>query len=105
MRPTDISPISRVMRRVDLATDGSVAGDGIRTGFPSIDRWLGGGVRPGRVYGESDRFAAYVKDRPVVVQDLGATIFHAMNIAPETRTSRDGFTRPVSTGRPLLELF
>lgn len=35
------------MRRVDLTTDGSVAGDGIRTGFPSIDRWLGGGVRPG----------------------------------------------------------
>jgi replicative DNA helicase len=35
------------MRRVDLASDGSVAGDGIRTGFPSIDRWLGGGVRPG----------------------------------------------------------
>ncbi|MDH5234612.1 MAG: DnaB helicase C-terminal domain-containing protein [Gemmatimonadota bacterium] len=35
------------MRRVDLAADGSAAGDGIRTGFPSIDRWLGGGVRPG----------------------------------------------------------
>jgi len=35
------------MRRVDLATDGSLAGDGVRTGFPSIDRWLGGGVRPG----------------------------------------------------------
>ncbi len=35
------------MRRVDLAADGQVAGDGVRTGFPSIDRWLGGGVRPG----------------------------------------------------------
>ena len=35
------------MRRVDLAADGSVAGDSVGTGFPSIDRWLGGGVRPG----------------------------------------------------------
>ena len=35
------------MRRVDLAADGSVAGESVRTGFPSIDRWLGGGVRAG----------------------------------------------------------
>jgi hypothetical protein len=39
------------------------------------------------------------------VQDLGATIYHALNIAPETRLGRDGFTRPVSTGTPLLDLF
>ncbi len=47
MRPTDISPISRVMRRIDLVADGALAGDTTRTGFPSIDRWLGGGVRSG----------------------------------------------------------
>ena len=47
MRPTDISPISRVMRRIDLVADGALAGDTVRTGFPSIDRWLGGGVRSG----------------------------------------------------------
>lgn len=47
MRPTDISPISRVMRRIDLVADGSLAGDTACTGFPSIDRWLGGGVRSG----------------------------------------------------------
>ncbi len=65
----------------------------------------GGGVRGGAVYGESDRIGAYVKDRPVQVQDLGATIFHAMNVPAETRMGRDGFTRPVSTGQPLLDLF
>lgn len=65
----------------------------------------GGGIRGGAVYGESDRIGAYVKDRPVRVQDLGATIFHAMNIPLETRMGRDGFTRPVSTGTPLLDLF
>ena len=34
----------------------------------------GGGIRGGAVYGESDRIGAYVKDRPVRLQDLGATI-------------------------------
>jgi replicative DNA helicase len=47
LRPTDISPISRVMRRVDLVADGSLAGDASLTGFPSVDRWLGGGLRAG----------------------------------------------------------
>jgi replicative DNA helicase len=35
------------MRRVDLVADGSLAGDASLTGFPSVDRWLGGGVRAG----------------------------------------------------------
>ncbi len=65
----------------------------------------GAGIRGGAVYGETDRIGAYVKDRPVRVQDLGATIYHALNIAPETRLGRDGFTRPVSTGTPMLDLF
>jgi uncharacterized protein (DUF1501 family) len=65
----------------------------------------GGGIRGGAVYGETDRIAAYVKDRPVRVQDLGATIFHSLGVPLETRLSRDGFTRPVSTGQPLLDLF
>ena len=44
---TDISPIARVMRRVDEATDGSPSPDSIATGFPSVDKLLGGGVRRG----------------------------------------------------------
>ncbi len=35
------------MRRVDLAADGTAATDTFRTGFPSVDRWLGGGIRRG----------------------------------------------------------
>lgn len=65
----------------------------------------GGGIRGGTVYGESDRIAGYVKDRPVTVQDLGATIFHALNIPAATRLGRDGFTKPVSQGQPILDLF
>jgi hypothetical protein len=65
----------------------------------------GGGIRGGAVYGESDRIGAYVKDRPVRPQDLGATIYHALDVPLELRLGRDGFTRPITTGQPLLDLF
>jgi replicative DNA helicase len=47
LRPTDISPLARLVRRVDAASDGETAADAFATGFPSIDKWLGGGVRRG----------------------------------------------------------
>lgn len=65
----------------------------------------GAGIRGGSVYGASDKHAAYVKDAPVPPEDLAATLYHALGIPLETRLSPDGFTRPVSTGRPLLDLF
>ena len=65
----------------------------------------GGGVRGGMVYGESDKFAAYVKDKPVRPQDLGATIYHALGVPLDLRLGKDGFTRPISSGEPILDLF
>ena len=65
----------------------------------------GGGIRGGAVYGETDKHAAYVKDRPVRPQDLGATIFHSLGVPLHTRLGKDGFTRPLSTGEPLADLF
>ncbi len=65
----------------------------------------GCGIRGGMVYGESDRSAAYVKDRPVRPQDVGATIYHALGVPLDVRLGRDGFTRPITTGQPILELF
>jgi uncharacterized protein (TIGR03437 family) len=32
------------------------------------------------VYGESDKIAAYVKDKPVRAQDLGATVYHSLGV-------------------------
>ena len=43
----DISPLARVMRRVDEATDGAAAPDAVPTGFGSVDKLLGGGLRRG----------------------------------------------------------
>lgn len=65
----------------------------------------GGGIRGGAVYGETDKHGAYVKDRPVRPQDLGATIFQSLGVPLHTRLGKDGFTRPLSTGEPLQALF
>jgi hypothetical protein len=65
----------------------------------------GAGIRGGMVYGESDRIGAYVRDKPVRPQDLGATIYHALGVPLDLRLGRDGFTRPITTGQPLLDLF
>jgi hypothetical protein len=65
----------------------------------------GAGIRGGAVYGASDKIGAYVKDKPVRPQDLGATIYHALGVPLDLRLGRDGFTRPITTGEPILDLF
>ena len=46
-RNTDISPLSRLVRRIDAVADGAPSPDTVPTGFPSVDRILGGGLRRG----------------------------------------------------------
>jgi hypothetical protein len=65
----------------------------------------GSGIRGGKVHGSSDRNGGYVHDSPVSPENFGATLFHALGVPPATRLGADGFTRPASTGQPLLELF
>ncbi len=66
----------------------------------------GGGVQGGQIYGETDKHAAYVTDKPVSPDDLGATIYHAFGIPPET-VLRDQLGRPilVTQGKPVTEIF
>jgi Protein of unknown function (DUF1501) len=66
----------------------------------------GAGVRGGSVYGASDAHAAYVKDRPVHIRDICATIYHCLGIDPEM-TVYDHGRKPVPVahgGRPLTEI-
>lgn len=65
----------------------------------------GGGIRGGAIYGESDRTGGYVKNKPVKPQDLGATIFHALDVPLDIKLGTDGISKPITTGKPLLELF
>jgi replicative DNA helicase len=46
-RSTDISPLSVLLSRVDAAADGVPTRDTIASGFPSLDKMLGGGFRRG----------------------------------------------------------
>jgi hypothetical protein len=65
----------------------------------------GCGIRGGAVYGASDKIGASVRKDPVRPQDLGATIYHALGVPRDLLVGKDGFTRPISSGRPLFELF
>lgn len=46
-RSSDISPLSVLLGQVDAVADGAEPRDTVATGFPSVDRMLGGGVRRG----------------------------------------------------------
>jgi hypothetical protein len=67
----------------------------------------GGGVRPGQIYGASDRNGAYPRLNPTHPYDLIATIYHAVGLDPATEY-HDNLQRPrrlVEQGGPLLGLF
>src|SRR5262249_32137769 len=91
-------------RRPGINTSGSLPG---RQHWPSCYSAMlaGGGIKGGMVYGESDKIGAYVKDKPVRAQDLSATIYHALGVPFESRVTKDGLSKPLSTGEPILELF
>ncbi len=46
-RNSDISPLSVALARVDAAADGAPVRDTIASGYPSLDKMLGGGFRRG----------------------------------------------------------
>lgn len=45
LRNTDLTPLSRLVRRVDAVADGETTDEESPTGFASVDKWLGGGLR------------------------------------------------------------
>jgi hypothetical protein len=65
----------------------------------------GGGVRGGRVYGASDRVAAYPSTDPVGPADVAATIFHCLGVDPRGEvTDQQGRPLVVSAGKPIQAL-
>jgi hypothetical protein len=66
----------------------------------------GGGIKGGFVHGKSDRTAAYPDENPVTPEELAATIYHALGIAPQTELI-DPQGRPIAlcNGEPVLPLF
>lgn len=66
----------------------------------------GGGIRPGTVVGRTDALGGEPAEAPYFTEDLAATIYHCLGIAPET-THHTPVGRPVPIldgGRPIREL-
>jgi hypothetical protein len=53
----------------------------------------GGNIKGGQVYGSTDKDGTSVKDNPVTVSDLFATIYQGLGISPDTEI-RDPLGRP-----------
>jgi len=67
---------------------------------------FGGGVKPGFVFGASDKTASYPTDHPVSPGDLLATMYHLLGIDPSTPLNDlAGRPTPIAHGgRPILEI-
>ena len=66
----------------------------------------GGGVKPGFVYGASDKLGAYATVGQARPEDLAATMFAALGLDPEAEVA-DKLNRPlpIARGKPIAELF
>jgi uncharacterized protein (DUF1501 family) len=66
----------------------------------------GGGVKGGRTYGTTDRYAAYPAENPVTPADIAKTVYRAVGI--ENLQAQDSQGRPyhlLEEGKPIESLF
>jgi hypothetical protein len=86
-----------------------INGNAGRDHFPKVFNvaLAGGGVRGGRVIGASNADGTEVKDRPVTVPDLLASICHSLKVDPrkEAMTPVGRPIKVVDGGKPVHELF
>jgi hypothetical protein len=68
--------------------------------------FAGAGIRGGTIHGASDDQAAFIKDKPVHIRDICATIYHLLGIDPEMPVY-DRANRPIAVaqgGRAIKEI-
>jgi replicative DNA helicase len=87
-RGADISPLSLLLGRVDAVADGAVPTDTIPSGFPSLDKLLGGGLRRGDLLvlgGDvgSGKSALALAIALRVSQQRRSTLFYSGEMVPE----------------------
>ena len=65
----------------------------------------GAGVKPGYIYGQSDRNGAYPASDPVRPDDLAATLYYLLGIDPHSEVQdRGGRPIPIADGKPILDI-
>jgi len=62
-------------------------------------------IAGGQVYGASNKYGEYPISKPVRPEELAATIYHALGIPLGGPQSNSGISRPLTTGKPVMELF
>ncbi len=65
----------------------------------------GAGIAGGAVYGKSDKHGAYVTHNPIRPEEFAATIYHALDVPLNDPQNNSGISRPITTGKPVLDLF
>jgi hypothetical protein len=66
----------------------------------------GGGVRGGKIFGQSDAKGAYPAADPVGPEDIAATLYWALGIDPASEVlDTQGRPLPISSGQPIRALF
>ena len=71
--------------------------------FSSI--MAGAGIAGGQVYGKSNKHGEYPTSKPIRPEELAATIYHALDIPLNEPQNNSGISRPITTGKPVMELF
>jgi hypothetical protein len=65
----------------------------------------GAGIARGQLYGESSKHGEYPTKNPIRPEELAATIYHALDIPLNAPQNNSGISRPITTGKPVMELF
>ena len=65
----------------------------------------GCGIAGGQVYGKSNKHAEYPTSNPIRPEELSATIYHALDIPLNEPQNNSGLSRPLTTGKPVMDLF
>lgn len=81
----DISPLTRIVARLDRTADGEAAHDLVATRFPSIDKALGGGIRRGElvVLGGDDSVGSSALALGIAIRGSDRALFLSSEMQPE----------------------
>ena len=75
--------------RTPMFQGSKIAGAGRDHHKEAYTIWMaGGGIKGGISYGSTDEFGYYIKDNPVLVRDMHATILNALGMNHEKLTFR-----------------